>query len=356
MKRKVLILFPYLENYLNNIDKRNKILELRRELNLIVSRVSDTLKLLMYREINELNNIYDISRYPDIELCISSIHDEDPTSGVRVCLTKYNDYDFLEEINFTKRDLKNKDVSHFVELDINDGQTKLKWEESKYKDSNGETLFDSKLKSNVGNLYYALLSIMIDIYAYYIVGLYGDYKYRADFSRLKIDNIKTRNNSNEIRNTYGVPRKDDLIKLRYLPISLLFNPTSVNLRLKETIAKYSEIIQDNILDANTIKVENKKLSHITNSSYYQKKDIEIIIDSFDYINEKNINYSDYNYIGIYFTEETKAEIEKTFKSILCKQNKMVYKKGCAYFLCQDSVSDNIPLFSGLYWFTLETNL
>lgn len=354
MKRKVLILFPYLENYLND-KNRDDILHLRRELNLIVSRVSDTFRSLLYREINELKKTCDIGEYPDIELCISSIHDDDPTSGVRVCLTQYNDFKFYNEINFTRDSIKKKDVSHFVELEISDAQTRIKWEESIFEDSNKETLFDVKLKSNVENLFYALLSIMIDIYSYYIVGLYNDFEFRSDFSCLKIENIQTRNNSSEIRNTYGVSRKDDLSKLNYLPISLLFSPNNKCLKLKETVLKHFEIIQDHILDKNTIAIKDMKLFEITSSFHFTESQLNSVIESFDFINDKSVDFSEFDYIGFYFTQLSKSQIEQKFRILLSKHKKYIYKKGCVYFLCKNSISDNIPLFSDLYWFTLEEN-
>lgn len=356
MKRKVLVLFPFMEKYADDIKKRNEIITLRRQINLIVSRVSDTLQSLMYREVNALDDLLGIDCYPEISLCISDINDDDFTSGVRVCLSKYKNYDFFDEINFTRNDLVQKDVSHFVELEVVDGSNKLNWEISEYKDINGGKIFDSKLKSSIDNLYSVLLSIMTDIYAYYIVGLYNSYEFRANFSRLKIEYIYTRNNPDKIRNTYGI-KKDKIRNLDYLPISLIYHPNEKQLHLKDTITCYYDIIQEYILVKNVIRFEQNNLVAIAESfPDIDSNTKENILSSFDFINKKDITLSEYSYIGIHFTDNSSSTIKQKINMINNENNKIVYNKDFIFFFCKDQITDNLPFFPHFKWFTLEENI
>ena len=346
---------------------------LRQNLNLVVKQVSDTINSLIYKEFNDFGELTTTFGIPKISLNIVDFNNDSEKSqnGIRLCLTKYNEFDFARNFKLLPIDYEKKDISHLVELEINDMQEAPKWSESSIKDENGTEKFNAKITLNIQSLYSIILSFMIDIYTYYIVGLNNDFTFRANFSRLKVDYIND-NFSPDIKKRYGFHSNRRTVpnRLTYISLSLKHNPSDKKLYLKETAQDYYKIIFSYVIKEKACIIINDKTVVLKDGSIADETTKSVLDDYSGFLRKGNKKV--FRYLAIYnppFEEIGINQDEKKQEKLNEKISYLLSQKGpnkisvnhygpenCFYFLMTENIDDDIfQLFPYFDWFMIETN-
>lgn len=381
-QRKVLLLIPSLDTYQNDRGKIDKLLQLRNDCNLIVQQVSNAISRQLAKNAKEnLNDFEKRFGLPNIALDIADCTSADNYSGIRLCLTQLGDMDFSKNFKLNKADLKTNDITHLIEVIIDEQQDKPMWCASKRKDNNDQTPFDVTVKTNVKSLFNVVLSFMIDMYAYYIVGLSSEFEFRFNFNTHKIQFFKKRFGA-EIKNAYNLPDSSEKLsdKIHYLPLSFRYYPTENDLKLADTINDYYTIIFKYIIKKNTFNNSSQEKSF----QYISEKNMDVVTNALkDYLSilAKRHNKSyDTGYFAVYLPLFDKLGIKNNLnrqrrlaediENQLAQNGITTYKfdeSGCFYFFVpecniypkrDDDKSkklrqDIFPLFSYFEWITIS---
>lgn len=184
-KRSVLLFIPSLADC-TELDAKQKISMLRRSVNFSVNQVSDILTNRLFKEFSGLDKCFYERGLPQIDIQTTEDDNINSESNIRICLTKFNDFDFYNENDITIEKIQKNNISHLIELHINEKLNKISWNKSRRVDKEGNTVFDVSVTTPIVLLYKVIISIMVDIYCYYIVGLSSEYDDRRSYSRKKV--------------------------------------------------------------------------------------------------------------------------------------------------------------------------
>lgn len=358
-ERKVLVLIPSLREYVDDMETMHALSTLRNELNLVISFVSETISKLIYNEFNNLNNFLARFGIPKISLnLVEACNDISLHSGVRICLTKYNDMVFCENFILDKAKYKEYDISHIIELEINDSVEKPKWRASNFKDSSGNIVFDAKVITNTSSLYDIVLSLMIDMYSYYIAGLSQEFESRAVFSDYKIqyiDSIMTP----EIKEIYSIKKTEKAFpeNVNYIPISLRHNPNKNKLMLSETVKDFQQIAFNYIISKNKCRIVEEKF--IYDESAYNDTEKAIISKAFNHVSsDEFVWFAVYSplteLLGIGKDKTRQQKLVLDIENYLRDNSINLYHiKDTYYFYVEQQTDTIFPLFSYFKWFNMD---
>lgn len=370
IERKVLILIPSLDEYIKEEEKIESLTKLRQEFNLIARQVSDTINRCIYKEFHSLNRFTAKFGTPRISLKIVDCKNNSYKHGIRLCLTKFDQFDFSKNFTLQTSDYEENDISHLIELVISTKQQNPTWAKSTFLNSAGEKPFQSKVTCNISSLYTILLSCMIDIYTYYIVGLPKSYEFRHRFSEYKIKYLKDLSKK-DLREVYGINSKTATIpeNISYLPISLKNKPTQNNLCLLKTVKDYYELIFNYIVrEEYTYGFINSEI-HTSDKLNEINKSIRGCIDEYQSILKKG-NRNPAKYFVIYNPplkvldleniKDKQLELSNAIKSELRKHDIDVHKNDSElsfYFLSKSDIpNDLFPLFPYFKWYTIDNDV
>lgn len=90
-----MLLFIPMLNDCKNYNERKQVSLLRRSVNFSVSQVSDILNNKLFEEFSKLDKFIYERGLPQIQLQTSEHININKESNIRICLTKFNDTDFL---------------------------------------------------------------------------------------------------------------------------------------------------------------------------------------------------------------------------------------------------------------------
>lgn len=370
VERKVLLLLPALETYADNPETIEKIRQLRCDCNLVVKQVSKTInRLIQTTEVDRLDDFLIRFGLPDISLSIADCNQDDNHSGIRICLTRFNDLDFSNNFTMHKTEFERNDISHLIELRIKDKQSTPKWFPSDYKDTDGKQIFDVAVTADIKCLFNVILSFMVDIYAYYIIGLSKEFSFRANFSQKKIEFLNN-NFGGSIKTAYNLDRNSKQISsnIHYLPLSFRHQPDATDLKLAETIKDYYQVVVDFIINENTYEWVSDKI--VYNLIYTLGNNQDIINQAKadierKYPGEKN------KYIAVYTPPLKDLNIEDDDNQQLRLKNDIKARlksvqeintvsfgeqRDGLYVLIPEKIPETIiPLFSCFEWVILKTD-
>ncbi len=358
-ERKVLVLIPSLREYVDDSETMQALSTLRNELNLVISFVSETISKLIYNEFNNLNSFLARFGIPKISLnLVEACNDTSLHSGVRICLTKYNDMVFCENFKLDKDKYREYDISHIIELEINDSIEKPKWRASSVKDINDNILFDAKVITNTSSLYDIVLSLMIDMYSYYIAGLSEEFESRSIFSNYKIqyiDSIMTP----DIKEIYSIKKTEKTFpeNVRYIPISLRHNPTKNKLMLSETVKDFQQIAFNYIVSKNKCYITEEKF--VYDESKFNETEKTVIAKAFGHVSSDEFAwFAVYSplieLLGIGKDKLRQQKLITDIENYLRENSINLYHiKDTYYFYVEQQTDIIFPLFSYFKWFSMD---
>ena len=220
-------------------------------------------------------------------------------------------------------------------------------------------------------MYYFFLCYLklIDIYAYYIVGLYNDYNFRSNFSKLKVEYIND-NISPEIKTIYGFAssRKTVPTGLSYISLSLKYNPSEDTLHLRETTQDYYKIIFDYVIAEHVCEITKEKKVKLKNEDNCSNETIKEVFADYSNMLKKG-NKKEFRYLAVYappfegnclFNDILKQERLNEKITVLLAQKRPNciqvnnYGSNSFYFLMTEKFDDDIfPLFPYFDWYMIE---
>jgi len=136
--------------------------------------------------------------------------DDEPCDYIRVCLVPAGFPDVKEQIIEGLKRFSDK-ISHLIYIEIPQEEAPIKWDDTR------KEPFDAVLVSGMGKVKYVVLSIMLDILLYYMMGFPDSLDYRKTISKKKTSVIKKRFEEDRLKEIYGTSTMNSDV---YLPITL----------------------------------------------------------------------------------------------------------------------------------------
>ena len=247
--RSVLLLIPELQTFNGNKELIKEISELRRKIDYSVNEVEDILDKKLINEFIDLDDILCERGIPQISLKTVENDLIYNKENIRICLTKYNRHDFYKRSGFKIVRDEIDGITHLIELQINQNYNKIVWKKSEILDENNVRIFDVTVVAPLELVKEVILSIMIDIYTYYILGLSINYKLRHEYSRLKVQYLEDAYGKNKLKDIYHLSSLGNISQdISYLPISLINKPTHEMLNIAKSVEENIKVIKEKLID------------------------------------------------------------------------------------------------------------
>ena len=203
-------------------------------------------------------------------------------NGLRICLTKFADYNFDEYYDnaLSTEKKEESDISHLVAIKITEEKTIWRTPNKQKED-----IFDATVETNVDDLLRVLVSIMVDILLYHSFSLPEQYTIRKQFPIWKRSYILDKFSNDDISLNYGNSRKE-LEEIGYIPISLNYiSGDSLRIDAAHLYSRFGDLIFSKVVP----EVIESSLSVKTNVLYTENLQ-DIVSQNCDLLKEQINDY------------------------------------------------------------------
>lgn len=334
--RSVLLLIPELDSYINDKRIMKEITLLRREINYCVNDVMDILDNQLIKEFVGLENILCERGIPQIKLSTIDNNPLDNCSNIRICLTKFNRQDFYDGSKYNIKPEENN-ISHLIELHISENYNRITWKASERKDEDGDRIFDVTVITPLKLLKRVILSIMLDIYSYYIIGLSSDFNHRREFSINKVKYLENSFGKTELREKYHLNTTTHTKNIYYLPVSIINEPSYNGLNLDKTVRETVNVVKETMIME--LQKSHKLYDLIVNKlDSFEETDFFFAETKSDDINDKE---------SLMLKLKNYTENHKNIKIHYIKQDKEIS------FLCCAGINDILLFYPFFNWYKIS---
>ena len=223
-------------------------------------------------------------------------------------------------------------------MQILETSNKITWKTSDRKDEGNKRIFDVTVVTPLKLLKRVILSIMLDIYSYYIIGLSSDYTHRREFSTQKVNYLDNSYGKTILREKYNLNRNTHTDGIYYLPVSIINEPSYDCLNLDKTVRETINVVKETMI------------------SYLPKQHelFDLILSKLDNSEESDCFFAKVK--DNYLHDKDSLKVKLTNYINIHNEREIIYLKQDSEisFLCTAGINDILLFYPYFNWYKINT--